>query len=331
MSLFKQVGVWSLRILWRSLFLLACLALVLWFLVTQPMRAPAFVVGDGPSDELIARLERHVKVLSEELPARAADAGTLEASAVYIEAQLQAAGATVRDQVFEVEGVAYRNIITEFGPRTGSRIVLGAHYDSAGGLPGADDNASGVAGLIELVRALAAEPPSHRIELVAYTLEEPPYFRGPFMGSAVHAASLKEAGADVRLMLALEMIGYFTDAPDSQAFPFAVLRPFYPSSGNFAAIVGSFGDFRLTRDAKRILRSSSKLPVYSINAPTFVPGIDFSDHLNYWAQDYPALMITDTAFYRNKAYHTREDTADRLDYRRMAQLVLGVEALIRGL
>lgn len=319
-----------MRILWRSLVLLLLVFLGMWFLVTQPMPAPSAVAVDDPPEELIEKLEQHVRALSEELPARAANARALEASAAYIAAQLRAAGATVRDQVYEVDGVAYRNIITEFGPKEGARIVVGAHYDSAHGLPGADDNASGVAGLIELARALAARAPSQRIELVAYTLEEPPYFRGPHMGSAVHAASLKASGAQVRLMLSLEMIGYFTDAPDSQAFPLAALRPFYPGTGNFAAIVGGFSDFRLSRDAKRIMRSASSLPVYSVNAPAFVPGIDFSDHLNYWAQGYPALMITDTAYYRNTAYHTLEDTADRLDYARMAQLVLGVEALVRG-
>jgi hypothetical protein len=167
-----------------------------------------------------------------------------------------------------------------------------------------------------------------QVDLVAYTLEEPPYFRTPMMGSAVHARSLKQQGHAVRAMVALEMIGYFSDAPNSQSFPSPILKLFYPTKGNFIAIVGKVGQGAVVRRAKRAMRGASALPVYSINAPRFVPGVDFSDHLQYWAAGYQAVMITDTAFYRNPRYHTAHDTPETLDYTRMAMVVQGVYAAV---
>ena len=144
------------------------------------------------------------------------------------------------------------------------------------------------------------------------------------MGSARHALHLKQNGAHVRAMISLEMIGYFSDDPTSQAYPAPFLRPFYPAKGNFVAVVGNLASIGLVRSVKRSMQSASTVPVYSINAPAIVPGIDFSDHLNYWNNGFPAAMVTDTAFYRNKAYHTANDTADRLDYNKMSQVVQGV-------
>lgn len=232
---------------------------------------------------------------------------------------------------FEVEGRNYRNVIAEFGPETEERIVVGAHYDAYHAFPGADDNASGVAGLLELAGLLAKTNLPLRVELVAYTLEEPPYFHTPHMGSGVHAESLKRQGVKVRAMISLEMIGYFSDALDSQSFPVSVLRALYPSQGNFISVVGGVGDAMLVRRIKGAMRAGASLPVYSINAPRFVPGIDFSDHLSYWNAGYPAVMITDTAFYRNHNYHTHNDTAEKLDYRRMAMVVEGVAAAVLAL
>jgi hypothetical protein len=148
------------------------------------------------------------------------------------------------------------------------------------------------------------------------------------MGSAVHAASLKREGARVSVMFSLEMIGYFSDAEGSQGFPFSSLSLFYPSRGNFIAVVGDVGEGLLVRRIKKAMLAASSLPVYSINALAFIPGIDFSDHLNYWNEGYRAVMITDTAFYRNHAYHTFADTAGRLDYQRMALVVEGVYGAI---
>jgi Zn-dependent M28 family amino/carboxypeptidase len=198
-------------------------------------------------------------------------------------------------------------------------------------LPGADDNASGVAGLIELARLLGAQPPPVRVELVAFSLEEPPYFGSTGMGSSVHAESLRKQNIRVKAMFSLEMIGYFSDAPNSQHFPAAVLSALYPSTGNFISVVGRVSDWSLVRRTKAAMRNASPLPVYSINAPTFIPGVDFSDQKNYWHAGYSAVMITDTAFYRNRNYHTALDTEEKLDYKRMAMVVEGVYAAVTEL
>ena len=217
-----------------------------------------------------------------------------------------------------------------FGPQTKERVVIGAHYDSAGPLPGADDNASGVAGLIELAHLLGRAPKASlntSVELVAYTLEEPPFFATQHMGSAVHAASLKQQRVPVRLMLSLEMIGYFTDAPNSQRYPVAAMKLTYPSVGNFIAVVGKIGQGATVQRIKEAMQSASSLPVQFLNAPSSLPGVDLSDHRNYWNAGYEAAMITDTSFYRNPSYHTAQDTPDTLDYQRMALVVEGIYAV----
>ncbi len=280
------------------------------------------------------RLRAHVRTLAEDLTPRDADhPERLAPVAAYIEAELALHSDRRSDQPYTVEGTTVRNVIARFGPDTGPRIVIGAHHDTAGPYPGADDNASGVAGLLELARLLDGAALPCPVELVSYPLEEPPYFYTHQMGSAVHARALKAQGVAVRAMLSLEMIGYFTDAPRSQSFPLFVLRPFYPSAGKFIAVVGKWGwgQRRLVRTVRDGMQGTTPLPVYSINAPRVVPGIAFSDHLNYWHAGYDAVMITDTAFYRNPHYHAPTDTPDTLDYDRMAQVVDGVRGAIDAL
>lgn len=308
--------------------LLGALASV-WWAVTQPISGEQ---GSPAASDAPARLEAHVRMLSETFsPRDYRNVDNLNKAAGYIASQLAATGASISEQPFMAEGRNFKNIIARFGPKDGARIVVGAHYDTCDPLPGADDNASGVAGLIELARMLAATPVNVPVELVAYTLEEPPFFRTDNMGSAVHARSLRKANVEVRAMISIEMIGYFSDAPGSQQLPSFILKPFYPSVGNFIAVIGDLNSFGLTRKVKRAMKGASSLPVYSLNGPQFIPGVDFSDHVSYWDQDYPALMVTDTAFFRNLAYHTAEDTADRLDYKKMANVVVGIDAAVRML
>lgn len=301
-----------------------------WFWMTQPL-----LTGQPSSTARLvdpALLKRHVIKLSQELtPRDEAHIENLDRVAVYIKEEFQKTNARVSEQPYRVEGKSYRNVIAQFGPTTGRRIVIGAHYDTAGPLPGADDNASGVAGLLELARLLGEQPPGILVELVAFTLEEPPYFRTTGMGSSVHARSLKEQHKEVVTMISLEMIGYFNDSVGSQHFPAAVLQAFYPSRGDFIAVVGRVGDGLITRRIKAAMLGSGSLKVYSINAPAFIPGIDFSDQLSYWDAGYRAVMVTDTAFYRNLNYHTANDTADKLDYERMAQVVAGVHSALVAL
>ena len=279
-----------------------------------------------------ARLESHVRALAEDFVPRDEDhPENLDQAAAYVWRHLEQAGGRVEDQAFEVNGTVYRNVVAHFGPDTRERIVVGAHYDAAGPFPGADDNASGVAGLIELAFLLGKGNLPLHVELVAYTLEEPPYFASPAMGSAVHAQSLKEQGVRVRAMIGLEMIGFFTDEPGSQELPLPFLKLFYPSKGNFIAVVGKLGQGSLARKIKKAMRRASPLPVESINAPPSLPGVDLSDHRNYWARGYPAVMITDTAFFRNPHYHMASDTPETLDYKRMAMVVEGLYGAVKAL
>ncbi|HEX7183270.1 MAG TPA: M28 family peptidase [Thermoanaerobaculia bacterium] len=308
------------------LLLLLCFGIALWGLGRT---APAKSRGAGKMAVRPARLEAHVRMLAETLaPRNEAHPENLERVATYIRREFEAAGAEVEDQPFKAGGETYRNVIARFGPESKERIVVGAHYDAAGPLPGADDNASGVAGLIELAHLLGKSSLPMRVELVAYSLEEPPYFGSSRMGSAFHARSLKEKGARVRAMICLEMIGYFSDAEGSQGFPLPALRLRYPSKGNFIVVSGKLGQGRLVRRITKRMKSATPLPVYSITAPVSLPGIDFSDHRNFWAAGYEAVMITDSAFYRNPHYHTELDTPDTLDYGRMALVVEGVHAAV---
>jgi Zn-dependent M28 family amino/carboxypeptidase len=308
--------------------------------VAQPLVGPT---GSSPPPVDPARLEAHVKKLSVDLYPRSFEQfDNLEGAAQYILAQLKASGATVSVQTVTVQEASYKNIIARFGPQQGPLMVIGAHYDSHGNpaeasnaqgytpdshTPGADDNASGVAGLLELARLLGQTPQARPIELVAYTLEEPPNFRSENMGSVWHAKSLKAAKRDVRLMLSLEMIGYFSDAPGSQTYAIPALKHLYSDRGDFIALVGKFSGFQATRAVKALMAGATDLPVHSINAPRLLQGIDYSDHRSYWAEGYPALMVTDTSFLRNPNYHGAADTYEKLDYPRMAKVVQSVHAV----
>ena len=294
---------------------------------TQPTNAffPTSEKGVEPQ-----RLRTHVDKLSVDFaPRNYKRIWNLNKCADYIGAHFKEAGAVLSNQTYTVKENVYRNVIGTFGPQTARRIVVGAHYDSFQDTPGADDNASGIAGLIELAYLLGKAELKQRVDLVAYTLEEPPFFRSGNMGSARHAYGLRLNEADVEAMLCLEMIGYFNDQKGSQQFYSAIHTFLYPDIGNFIAIIGSMDDRKLARSVKEVMRGATELPVHVMCAPKGYPGLDFSDHRNYWNHGYAAIMITDTAFMRNFAYHGSADTADRLDYRRMANVVVGVyEAVV---
>jgi len=297
--------------------------LVLWWVLVRPVIGPG-VLPRAQDKVDPSTLRERVYVLSQQFVPRASDyPEILIEAAEYIASQFRSTGAAVSYQEFPVDYTRYKNVIAEYGPDTANVLVIGAHYDTAGDQPGADDNASGVAGLLELGRLLSTAKLQSKVILAAYVLEEPPYFRTAHMGSAVHAKSLSDRGVSVKLMISLEMIGYFSEKENSQDFPIPLLKLFYPSRGNFILVVDRLLSNR-AQELKKWMSAASDLPVYSINAPAFIPGVDFSDHLNFWNYGYPAVMVTDTSFYRNDAYHTRRDTADRLDYQKMAQVVLGV-------
>lgn len=298
--------------------------------VVQPTSRPQ-VEGEGQASA--QRLRSDVTTIVEGFGPRGhLQPEALDRVADHIAHELELAGAGVQRQVYEgLDGLQYQNVIARFGPTTGPVVIVGAHYDAADGLPGADDNASGTAGLLELARLLGRSEWDTAIELVAYSTEEPPHFRTQWMGSAVHADAIAASQREVVAMLSLEMIGRFSDEPRSQTFPAPGMGLLYPTKGNFIALVGKTGQGGVIRRAKRAFRHATDLPVRSITAPTSVPGIDFSDHLNYWAYDMDALMVTDTAFFRNFDYHTQQDTVDRLDFDRMAKVVDGVYGIVAAL
>ena len=205
-------------------------------------------------------------------------------------------------------------------------VVVGAHYDSHFETPGADDNASGSAVTLELARFMVGKKPQKTIRFIFFANEEPPYFRTEFMGSDVAAESAKIEGK-VELMYSMEMLGYFDDTPGSQKYP-PVLDWFYPDTGNFIAFVGNIDHRGPTTDAVAAFRENATIPAYGFAGPSWVKGIDFSDHMPFWNRDIPAVMVTDTSFFRNPHYHELTDTPDTLDYERMGRIVESFATLL---
>jgi len=269
----------------------------------------------GEDRALSLRLRLHVAALA--ASERNAD---LETPARYIEAAFAAQGYKPQSQYFESGGRRVRNI-EAFNE---SPIVVGAHYDTVPGSPGADDNASGVAVLIELA---AMKLP---VRFVAFANEEMPYFQGPEMGSWTWARRARERGDTIRAMFSLEMLGYYRDTPGSQRYP-PPLGLFYPDRADFIAFVGDLGARSLVRKAIGIFREKAAFPSEGIAAPTFVPGVTWSDHWSFRSHGFPAIMITDTAFNRYPHYHLPSDTPEKLDYERMARVTLGLAAMLKEL
>jgi hypothetical protein len=273
---------------------------------------------------------RHLSGLS---PARSyRNIGALNRAADFIRSEFQRYGYRPLEQKYKVEGIEYRNVIASYGPEAGPRFVVGAHYDVAGEKPGADDNASGVAGLLALAELFKKHSPEtgFRIDFVAYTLEEPPFFMTENMGSYIHAKSLHDARTKVKGMIGLEMIGFYSDALNSQIYPLPFMKLFYPSRGNFIGVIGNFASYRLVTHVKNRVRDAD-IGVESLMAPSCLIGVDFSDHRNYWKFGYAAVMITDTAFYRNPNYHSASDTIDTLNFDKMKEVVKGLYLALTSL
>jgi len=254
----------------------------------------------------------------------------LNNTADYIFSTFKKYADTVYIQEFTVNKKVYKNIICSFGKAKTKRIIVGAHYDVCEQQQGADDNASGVAGLLELARLLQNKKLNNRIDLVAYSLEEPPYFRTKSMGSYVHAKSLKNEKANVLGMISLEMIGYFSDASNSQTYPEGIGEPF-GNKGDFIALVTKEKPTHFEADFTDRFQASKAIKTAPFAAPTSLEGIDFSDHLNYWLFHFAAIMITDTSFLRNPNYHKSTDTLATLDLARLAKVIDGVAYALAGM
>jgi len=242
----------------------------------------------------------------------------------YIKSSFLKYSDSVSFQEYEVEGKTYKNVICSFGTKNKSRIIVGAHYDVCGNQEGADDNASGTVALLELAKQLSNQTLNKRIDLVAYTLEEPPYFRTEYMGSYIHAKYLADHKIEVFGMLSVEMIGFFSDKKKSQNYPLGILSWFYGNKGDYITLVNKFGKGKFARQFSKRFKQSKTIKTKKFTAPKALPGIDFSDHLNYWNFGYSAMMITDTSFYRNKNYHQKTDTIETLDIPKMAKVIDGI-------
>ena len=260
--------------------------------------------------------------------------GALERTASWLTERLTTLGYVVKEEPFPGGERTVKNLIVEKpgASRPHELIVIGAHYDSAHGTPGADDNGSGVAVGLALAAHVMKQAPARTVRFVFFTNEEPPYFRTTSMGSEVNARATRARGDDVKAMLSLETMGYFTDEAHSQHYPW----PFsvaYPSTGNFIAFVGDSESRDLARECVRVFRENAKVPSEGAALPAFIEGADWSDHGPFWRQDYRAVMVTDTAPFRNPHYHEASDVPERVDFRRLALTTEGlffvVEALAR--
>lgn len=245
----------------------------------------------------------------------------LNAIASYIHSDFSNYSTNVSYQEFEVNGKIYKNVICSFGTENSKRVIIGAHYDVCGNQEGADDNASGVVGLLELARQLKGKKLKNRIDLVAYTLEEPPYYRTEYMGSFIHAKSLVDQKAEVFGMISLEMIAYFKDEKKSQTYPIGILKLLYGGKGNYITLVNKMIAGKFARKFSTKMKNKASVKTKKFKAPRALPGIDFSDHRNYWHFGISALMITDTSFYRNFNYHHDTDKLETLDLNRMAKVI----------
>jgi Zn-dependent M28 family amino/carboxypeptidase len=280
-----------------------------------------------------ARLRAYVETLAGEIGERNVfRPRALREAAGFIADEWRRQGYDVASQVYAAHGLSCANLEVE---RRGTRrpettLLIGAHYDSVLGSPGADDNASGVAALLALSARFATVAPRLTVRFVAFVNEEPPLFLTGDMGSAVYAARARERGDDIRLMLSLEAIGYYTDAPGSQQYP-PLFGLCYPDRGNFVAFVSNLGSRRLLRRTVALFRAHCDFPVEQLAAPSLVPGVSWSDHRSFWRQGYRALMVTDTAPYRYPHYHARGDTPDQLDYDALGRIVDGLAPTLKAL
>jgi hypothetical protein len=313
--------------------LAAAIAWLLWYMIAMPGesysgRRASLTPAES---EIAARLRRHVAAIaSREHNMQHPDA--LEAAAGEIESTLAALGYAAAAQRFASISGEVRNIEVEIpgGTRASEIVLLGAHYDSVSGSPGGNDNGSGVATLLELARLLRGAKPERSVRLVWFVNEEPPYTMSRDMGSRQYAIRSRERAERIVAMLSLETLGWYSDEADSQHYPFP-LGVFYPSRGDFLAFVSNLGSRRLLHEAIAAFRRRAEFPSEGVAAPAFIPGVDWSDHASFWEQGYPALMLTDTALYRYPWYHSPQDTPDKVDYARLARVVVGLRAMLAEL
>lgn len=328
-----RVTRWSLRIaLWAFIFY--CIFFV-YRAVHMPLKSYAGELKPLTSDEaqLRDRISAHVRQLATVIGERNLDKyDELQKSIAYIQGQLEQMGYQVTKQDYTTEGETFTNleVVVPGSKLSNENVVVGAHYDSVVGTPGANDNASGVAAVLELARAMKSSKPERTVRFVFFANEEPPYFQTPQMGSYVYAQKLKKQNVSVTSMISIETIGAYYDQPKTQHYPtgFAAL---YPDKGNFIGFVGNTESRPLLDHAIRVFRETTQFPSEGVSAPAGITGIGWSDQWSFWQFGYQGIMVTDTAPFRYAHYHQRTDTPEKLDYDRMAQVVAGLQRVVNSL
>ena len=336
-----------------SFIIILILVGVLWFyMIAMPNTSFS---GEAPplnavETELFKSLKSHVTFLASDVRGRNHHLNnSLAPSKNYIIDQFRSYGYHVSLQEYKAfpksdsnmdmeltdeknQGETYANIEVELPgkDKPAEIIIVGAHYDSLAGSPGANDNASGVAGVLEIARRLYGQSNSRTIRFIAFVNEEPPFFQRQSMGSLVYANRSAAKGENIIGMIALETIGYFSEMPGSQHYP-APLSFFYPNKGHFIGFVGNLTSRQLLRKSLAIFRTDAMIPSEGVVLPAIIPGVGWSDHWSFWKNDYPAIMITDTAPYRYPHYHTEQDTPDKINFEKMTRVILGVQNLVKVL
>lgn len=329
---------------WRRLILIilitlgSCLAagaLAVGCVVLMPGRS-----WRGPLPEMTAEQKEIEEQLRRDVQTLAGDIGDrnlwhfdeMGKAADFIEGRLRDAGYAVTRESFTADAKQFQNIIAEKRGSTKPEeiVIVGAHYDTNSGTPGANDNASGVAAVLAIARDMAGRAPARTVRFVAFANEEAPYFQSDGMGSLVTARNCRARGDRIVGMLSLETIGCYSDAPGSQKLPYPFGR-LYPTTGNYIAFVGNLGSRSLIRRCVGAFRRAEKFPSEGGAMPKFIPAAGLSDHWAFWQEGYPGLMVTDTAFFRHNDYHTTQDTPGNIQYDRMARVVEGLQAVVREL
>ena len=290
-----------------------------------------------PQQSVRVQLEHHVRQLSAVIGERNTQhPEALAAAADYVRATWEAQGLDVERQTYEVDGIDVENLAVTLPPADNRAedaeeiVLIGAHYDSAPGTPGADDNATGVAALLALTHRFRERPAPRTLRLVAFVNEEPPFFGTEDMGSVRYATkSIVDRSEPIVAMFSLECLGYFSEVPGSQSYP-PLLAPFFPDRGNFLAIVGNLASRGLVDQARYAFDDALDMPIEAVALPEAIPGIDWSDHASFWPHGVPAVMVTDTAYFRNPHYHEATDVASEIDFERLTRITEALDTVIRA-
>jgi hypothetical protein len=321
--------------MWVWLIVLLVVTLGVWSMARMPSHSFVGALPPMTVEEkvLCGRLKSHVGMLAGTIGERNLwRAHALHAAAGYIEKTLHEIGYTVAVQDYGIGDITLRNIAAELTGRVRPQeiVLLGAHYDSVRSSPGANDNASGTAALLELARLLAGQGLTRSVRFMAFVNEEPPFFFTDDMGSRRYARRARRHGEHIVAMLSLETLGCYADTKGSQQYPL-FLHWLYPETGNFLAFVGSLSSRPLVRTCLASFRRHTRFPSEGIAGPGWMRGVLWSDHWSFWKEGYPAIMVTDTAFFRYAYYHTKQDTPEQVDYERLARVVAGLARVTEDL